>query len=60
MNVAFSRARKMLIMVGNIGALTNKSYYGGEEGRRILEKFSQYVSDRGKVLHVWEAGYDER
>ncbi len=54
LNVAFSRARKMLILVGDIDALTSIAYRGGEEGRDVLDSFSRYVKDRGRVLHVWE------
>lgn len=52
MNVAFSRARKMLIMVGDIDALCEAD--GSEDGREVLRQFRDYVSDRGRVLHVWE------
>jgi hypothetical protein len=52
MNVAFSRARKMLILVGDIEALCNNK--GDESGKAILKKFHQYVKNRGRILHVWE------
>lgn len=52
MNVAFSRARKMLIMVGDVEALSRAR--GDEGGRMVLERFYDYVKDRGRVLHVWE------
>jgi DNA polymerase III delta prime subunit len=54
LNVAFSRARKMLILVGNMKALTDPKFGGTEEGRRVLGQFASYIQDRGKVLHVWE------
>ncbi len=59
LNVAFSRARKMLILVGDIESLSNPDYQGGKDGIRILKDFQSYVSDRGRVLHVWEKGYGE-
>ena len=58
LNVAFSRARKMLILVGDIDALTDSRYRGGAPGGRVLAMFRDYVRDRGKVLHVWERGHD--
>lgn len=60
LNVAFSRARKMLILVGDIDALTNSKYRGGAPGGRVLAMFRDYVGDRGKVLHVWERDHDNR
>lgn len=53
LNVAFSRARKMLILVGDIEALTD-SKMGTKQGTDVLDRFSQYISNRGRVLHVWE------
>jgi superfamily I DNA and/or RNA helicase len=53
LNVAFSRARKMLILIGDVEALTNPKH-GGTSGREVLERFRSHVQDRGKVLHVWE------
>jgi len=58
LNVAFSRARKMLILVGDIDALTDSHYRGGAPGGRVLSMFQDYVKDRGKVLHLWERGHD--
>ena len=54
MNVAFSRAKKMLILVGDIEALCKYRYKGTGKGREILTDFYNYVSDKGKVLRVWE------
>jgi len=56
MNVAFSRARKMLIMVGDIDALCRAR--GDEAGREVLTRFHEYVKDQGRVLHVWEKRSD--
>ena len=52
MNVAFSRARKILILVGDIEALCK--YKGTEEGKEVLQQFHDYVKDKGRVLHVLE------
>ena len=54
LNVAFSRARKMLILIGNINALTDPKYGGTIEGQTVLKQFASYVQNKGKVLHVWE------
>lgn len=54
LNVAFSRAKKMLILVGDIQALSDPRFGGGRAGARVLSRFFDYVSDRGKVLRVWE------
>jgi len=54
LNVAFSRPRKMLILIGDIEALTNSRYRGGSPGGKVLELFKTYVADHGKVLHLWE------
>lgn len=54
LNVAFSRARKMLILIGDISALTDPRYRGGAPGGKVLDLFRKYVADRGKVLHLWE------
>lgn len=53
LNVAFSRARKMLILVGDIEALTDQKI-GTKQGTDVLERFRDYIMDRGRVLHVWE------
>ena len=47
MNVAFSRARKQLILIGDIEALCK--YDGNPEGRDVLRKFYNYI------LHIWES-----
>jgi superfamily I DNA and/or RNA helicase len=57
LNVAFSRARKMLILIGDIDALTNPRY-GTGEGSEVLERFRNHVLDRGKVLQLWEESYE--
>ena len=53
LNVAFSRARKMLILVGDVEALTDPNL-GTEKGSVVLSRFRDHVADRGRVLHVWE------
>ena len=55
LNVAFSRARKMLILIGDVKALTD-ARYGTAAGAEILKRFKDHVTDRGRVLHVWEQG----
>ena len=57
LNVAFSRAKYMLILVGDIEALSNNFYQGGIEGSEILAEFHQYVNDNGKVLKLWEKSF---
>ena len=52
MNVAFSRARRMLIMVGDIKAL--ESAPGNERGRDAFAKFHEHVDRRGRQILVWE------
>lgn len=52
MNVAFSRARRMLIMVGDIKAL--KSSPGNERGRAAFARFHEHVDKRGRQILVWE------
>lgn len=59
LNVAFSRARKMLILVGDIQALTDRRF-GTEKGTDVLDRFRKYILDRGRVLHVWEDESDEK
>lgn len=58
LNVAFSRARKMLILIGDIEALTDARYRGGAPGGQVLNLFKQYVADHGKVLHLWERHHE--
>jgi hypothetical protein len=53
LNVAFSRARKMLILVGDIQALTDPKI-GTKKGTDVLSRFRQYIMKSGQVLHVWE------
>lgn len=53
MNVAFSRARKQLILIGDIEALCK--FDGNSEGRDVLKQFYSYVQEKGRVLHIWEA-----
>lgn len=53
MNVAFSRARRQLILIGDIEALCK--YDGNRDGRDVLNKFYSYVQKKGRVLHVWES-----
>ncbi len=52
MNVAFSRARRMLIMVGDIKALESAS--GNERGRAAFARFHEHVNSRGRQILVWE------
>lgn len=52
MNVAFSRARRMLILVGDINAL--ESARGSELGRAAFARFHKYVDKRGRQILVWE------
>jgi len=55
LNVALSRAKCMVILVGDIEALTNPKFTQKySEGREVLEKFEKYVSNTGLVLRVWE------
>lgn len=55
LNVALSRAKSMVILVGDIEALTNPKFTQKySEGREVLEKFEKYVSNTGLVLRVWE------
>lgn len=58
LNVAFSRARKMLILIGDINVLTD-SAHGTGDGAEVLTRFREHVHDRGYVQHVWERGGDE-
>ena len=52
MNVAFSRARRMLILVGDIKAL--ESSRGNERGRDAFARFRKHVDKRGRQILVWE------
>ena len=52
MNVAFSRARRMLILVGDINAL--ESARGSELGRAAFARFHKHVDKRGRQILVWE------
>ena len=52
MNVAFSRARRMLILVGDIKAL--ESARGNELGRAAFARFHKHVGKRGRQILVWE------
>ena len=52
MNVAFSRPKKMLILVGDIDALSTG--LGDEEGRKAFEAFHRVVNDKGLEVLVWE------
>ena len=58
LNVAFSRARKMLILVGDVDALTH-AHTSKARGSQVLDLFRRHVADRGRVLHVWEEDDDE-
>ena len=53
MNVAFSRARRQLILIGDIEALCK--FDGNAEGRDVLKQFYSYVQEKGRVLHIWES-----
>jgi len=60
LNVAFSRARCSLIVVGDFARLCDPNIRGGEEGGRILQQFAEHVLKRGgTVQHVWEGGSNE-
>lgn len=52
MNVAFSRPRKMLILVGDIEALSTG--LGAEEGRKAFEEFHRVVKKTGLEILAWE------
>lgn len=55
LNVAFSRARCSLIVVGDFARLCDESIRGGEDGGRILQRFADHVLKKGgTVQHVWE------
>ena len=58
LNVAISRARSLLILVGDTDALTNRDFRGGREGGRVLAQFEEHVRRRGRILRVWEGGID--
>ncbi len=59
LNVALSRAKKMLILIGNVNALTDPLFGGTSEGRQVLTQFASYIQDKGKVLHVWEDAHGD-
>lgn len=52
MNVAFSRPRKMLILVGDIKALSTE--LGDEDGRKAFEAFHGEVRKKGLEVLAWE------
>lgn len=52
MNVAFSRSRKMLILVGDIKALSTG--LGAEEGRKAFEEFHRVAKTTGLEILAWE------
>lgn len=52
MNVAFSRPRKMLILVGDIEALSTQ--LGTEDGRKAFESFHRVVRESGLEILAWE------
>ena len=52
MNVAFSRPRKMLILVGDIKALSTE--LGDEDGRKAFEAFHCEVRSKGLEVLAWE------
>lgn len=52
MNVAFSRPRKMLILVGDIKALSSE--LGDEDGRKAFEAFHCEVRSKGLEVLAWE------
>ena len=52
MNVALSRARRMLILVCDIKAL--ESAPGNEGGRRAFSQFHSHVAAHGREILVWE------
>lgn len=55
LNVALSRAKSMVILIGDIEALTAEKYsWKFSQGRKILEAFEKYVTNSGLVLRVWE------
>jgi hypothetical protein len=58
LNVAFSRARKMLVLIGDIDMLTDPRY-GTSEGSEVLRRFRDHVLDRGRVLQLWEEASHE-
>lgn len=53
LNVAFSRPRKMLILIGDVETLINPKF-GESSGAEIMNRFDSYVKDKGRVLHIWE------
>jgi len=56
LNVALSRAKSMVILVGDIEALTNEKFSSrSSRGRGVIQAFEKYVSNAGLVLRVWES-----
>lgn len=61
LNVAFSRARCSLIVIGDFDRLCDTSIKGSQQGGKVLKLFSDHVLNRGGlVLHVWEKGPHDR
>lgn len=58
LNVAFSRARKMLILIGDIEVLTDPKL-GNQEGADVLTRFREHVLNRGTFRHLWEKGIQD-
>ena len=54
MNVAFSRPRRMLILVGDIKALSTE--LGDEDGRKAFAAFHCVVRSKGLEVLAWERG----
>ena len=55
LNVALSRAKSMVILVGDIEALTNEDFSSRtSRGLEVIREFEKYVSNTGLVLRVWE------
>jgi len=57
LNVAFSRAKRMLILVGDFHALVNPHHHGNEEGGRVLDAMRQYVREHVVEIPEIEGGY---
>lgn len=61
LNVALSRAKCMVIFVGDIEALTDPKYsIAASRGLEVIQAFEKYVRDRGLVLRVWETEEDQQ